>query len=177
MWQSYIQPTSLTETLALLQQYSGKARLIAGGTDVLVELQRGVKPTQTLIDISVVHELRYIHEENGYLTLGALTTHNDILQSPLCWQYALPLVQACQQVGAPQIRTRATVAGNLLTASPANDTIPPLLALDAELILRSQSGERLIPLSQFYQGVRRTQLRSDEILCEISSAACASQAA
>jgi len=167
MWQTYFQPTTLPETLALLQSHSSQARLLAGGTDVLVELQRGVKPTNTLIDISALHELRYIQEDTHYLTLGALTTHNDILSSAACHRHALALVQACQEVGAPQIRARATVAGNLLTASPANDTIPPLLALDAELVLSSPTGHRLILLTQFYQGVRRTQLRSDELLREI----------
>ncbi|HET8843834.1 MAG TPA: FAD binding domain-containing protein, partial [Ktedonobacteraceae bacterium] len=167
MWQTYLQPTSLDEILRLIQQYGTDARVIAGGTDVLVELQRGVKPTQTLIDISAVSELKYVRQDGSFLALGALATHNDVLNSPLCRQYALPLVQACQEVGAPQIRTRATVAGNVLTASPANDTIPPLLVLDAELVLASSSGERTIPLSRFYQGVRRTELRAGELLREI----------
>jgi xanthine dehydrogenase iron-sulfur cluster and FAD-binding subunit A len=167
MWQTYLQPTSLVETLELLQHYSSEARLIAGGTDVLVELQRGVKPTNTLIDLTALPNLNYVRYQEQTLSIGALATHNDILKSPLCWQYALPLVQACQEVGAPQIRTRATVAGNLVTASPANDTIPPLLALDAELVLASTAGERIIPLRQFYQGVRRTQLQANEFLREI----------
>jgi carbon-monoxide dehydrogenase medium subunit len=167
MWQTYLQPTSLVETLELLQQYGPEARVIAGGTDVLVELQRGVKPTQTLIDITALPNLNYIQHDAQVLTIGTLATHNDILKSPLCPQYALPLVQACQEVGAPQIRTRATVAGNLITASPANDTIPPLLALDAELVLTSLTGERVVPLRQFYQGVRRTQLQANELLREI----------
>jgi xanthine dehydrogenase iron-sulfur cluster and FAD-binding subunit A len=167
MWQTYVQPTQLTETLDLIQQYHGEARLIAGGTDVLVELQRGVKPTQTLIDISRLPDLKYVRLTDQYLVIGALATHNDILGSPLCQQYALPLVQACQEVGAPQIRTRATVAGNLLTASPANDTIPPLLALAAELVLTSSAGERCVPIGEFYRGVRRTALRTDELLREI----------
>jgi xanthine dehydrogenase iron-sulfur cluster and FAD-binding subunit A len=167
MWETYLQPTSLAELLELVGCYGAQARLIAGGTDVLVELQRGVKPTQTLIDISAVPDLKYVRQDGTFLALGALATHNDVLRSPLCWQYALSLVQACQEVGAPQIRTRATVAGNLLTASPANDTIPPLLALEAELVLMSSTGERIVPLSQFYRGVRRTVLQADEILREI----------
>jgi xanthine dehydrogenase iron-sulfur cluster and FAD-binding subunit A len=167
MWKTFLQPTSLAEALDLLGEYGADARLLAGGTDVLVELPRGVKPTQTLIDLSAVPDLQYVRQDGQFLVIGALATHNDILRSPLSWQHALPLVQACQEVGAPQIRTRATVAGNLLTASPANDTIPPLLALEAELVLTSKSGERVLPLNQFYRGVRRTELRADELLREI----------
>jgi xanthine dehydrogenase iron-sulfur cluster and FAD-binding subunit A len=167
MWQTYLRPTSLVETLDLLRTFAGDARLIAGGTDVLVELQRGVRPTQTLIDITALHELKYIRREGDMLTLGALTTHNDVVASQECARYALPLVQACWEVGAPQIRNRATVAGNLITASPANDTITPLRALDAEVILVSSTGERTVPLQDFYLGVRRTVMRSDELLREI----------
>lgn len=167
MWKTFLQPTSLAETLDLVSEYGTNARLVAGGTDVLVELQRGVKPTQTLIDLSAVPNLQYVRRDGEFLAIGALATHNTLLRSPLSWQYALPLVQACQEVGAPQIRTRATVAGNLLTASPANDTIPPLLALDAELVLASRAGERVLPLSQFYRGVRRTELQTGEMLREI----------
>lgn len=167
MWNTFLQPISLDEALALAGEYGASARLIAGGTDVLVELPRGVKPTDTLIDLSALPELDYVRLDGAFLTIGALATHNTILQSPLSWQHALSLAQACQEVGAPQIRTRATVAGNLLTASPANDTIPPLLALDAQLVLASSAGERTLLLSQFYRGVRRTELQPGEILREI----------
>jgi xanthine dehydrogenase iron-sulfur cluster and FAD-binding subunit A len=167
MWETYLQPTSLAETLDLLQSYKASARVIAGGTDILVELQRGVKPTQTLIDITAVRDLQYIRYERGWLSIGALTTHNDILRSLDCQRYALPLVQACAEVGAPQIRTRATIAGNLITASPANDTITPLMALNAEVVLVSRAGERGVSLHDFYLGVRRTRLEPDELLREI----------
>lgn len=167
MWQNYYQPASLTAALALLQQHGAQARIVAGGTDLLVELQRGIKPTTTLIDISALPGLRYVHEANGQICLGALTTHNDVIAAPLCISQALPLAQACWEVGAPQIRTRATIAGNLVTASPANDTITPLMALDAELVLTSASGERVVALRDFYTGVRRTVLRPDELLREI----------
>jgi len=141
--------------------------MVAGGTDVLVELQRGVKPTNTLIDITAIQEMKYIHEENGWLKIGALATHNDVLRSSACQHYALPLVQACWEVGAPQIRTRATIAGNIVTASPANDTITPLMALDAEVVLVNSAGERTVPLHDFYLGVRRCVLQPDELLREI----------
>lgn len=167
MWQTYLRPTRLEEALALLHQHAGQARLIAGGTDVLVEVQRGVKETQTLIDITALQDLKYIRFEDGYLSLGALTTHNDVVASEHCVQYALPLVQACWEVGAPQIRTRATIAGNLVTASPANDTITPLMALDAEVVLLSTTGKRVVPLRDFFLGFRCTALQPDELLYEI----------
>src|SRR3989475_7218288 len=167
MWQTYFQPTSLEEALELLEQYAGKARLVAGGTDVLVELQRGVKPTTTLIDITALPDLKYMREENGFLLLGALTTHNDVIASSACVQHALPLAQACWEVGAPQIRNRATIVGNLVTASPANDTITPLMALGAELVVIRRGGERVITLDEFYTGFRRTALQPDELIREI----------
>jgi xanthine dehydrogenase iron-sulfur cluster and FAD-binding subunit A len=167
MWQNYFQPATIDEALDLLQAYAGQSRIVAGGTDVLVELQRGFRPTATLIDISKLHDLKYVRRDGDTFRLGALATHNDVLASPDCVRFALPLVQACAEVGAPQIRTRATIAGNLVTASPANDTITPLMALDAELLLLSKSGERVVPLREFYQGVRRTVLQPGELLREI----------
>jgi xanthine dehydrogenase iron-sulfur cluster and FAD-binding subunit A len=168
MWQTYFQPATLEETLRLLHEHAGQARIVAGGTDLIVELQRGIKPTTTVIDVSGLRDLKYLREEGGIVRLGALATHNDVLAWPECVQKALPLAQACIEVGAPQIRTRGTVAGNLITASPANDTIAPLMALGAEVALVShERGERVVPLSEFYQGVRRTVLAPDELLREI----------
>ena len=167
LWHTYLQPASLDEALRLLHEYGAEARLIAGGTDVLVELSRGVRPTRTLIDLSALRDLKYVRAEGGCLRLGALATHNDVVASDACVRHALPLAQACWEVGAPQIRTRATIAGNLMTASPANDTITPLLALGASVVLASAAGERVVPLADFYQGVRRTAARPDELLREI----------
>jgi carbon-monoxide dehydrogenase medium subunit len=167
MWQHYHQPTTLAQALDLLAEFHAEARLLAGGTDVIVELSRGLRSTRRLIDLSRVAELDYIRLEDGQLRIGALATHNDIIASPDCIAYALPLAQACWEVGAPAIRTRATVAGNLVTASPANDTITPLIALDAEIVLTRVDGERLMPLRDFYRGVRRTALEPGELLREI----------
>jgi carbon-monoxide dehydrogenase medium subunit len=169
MWQTYFQPTSLAEALDLMHHYGEQARAIAGGTDVLVQLQRGIKPTQTLIDLTAIQEeLKYIHNEDEHIIVGALTTHNDVIADPICTNLALPLVQACWEVGAPQIRNRATIAGNLITASPANDTITPLMALGAEVeLISKQRGARVVPLSEFYPGFRRTVMQPDELLHEI----------
>jgi carbon-monoxide dehydrogenase medium subunit len=167
MWQEYLQPQSLAEALRLLALYGDRARIVAGGTDIVVELSRGIRPTSTLIDITAIPGLRRIEESDGIISLGALATHNDVVASRLCRERVLPLAQACWEVGAPQLRTRGTVAGNLITASPANDTITPLIALDAEVVLLSERGDRRLPLADFYLGVRRTALAPDELLREI----------
>ena len=171
MWQTYLMPTSLDDALGLLADYAPAARIIAGGTDVLVELQRGVKPTRTLIDVTALPGMKYVREEDGVIEIGTLATHNDVLASAACAAHALPLAQACFEVGAPQIRTRGTIVGNLITASPANDTITPLLALDAQLVVTSREGERLVALSDFYTGVRRTVLAPDQLVRAIRFAA------
>jgi xanthine dehydrogenase iron-sulfur cluster and FAD-binding subunit A len=167
MWQEYFQPQALDDALALLARYGEDARIVAGGTDVIVELSRGIRPTSTLIDVTAIPGLRHVALTDGRISLGALTTHNDVVASPLCRQRALPLAQACCEVGAPQIRTRGTIAGNLITASPANDTITPLVALDAEIVLASARGERKLRLGDFYLGVRRTAIARGELLREI----------
>ncbi len=167
LWQHYFQPRSVARALALLREYGDAARIVSGGTDVLVELQRGVKMTQTLIDITQLRELKYVRDEGDRIAIGGLATHNDVLASQACAQRALPLVQACVEVGAPQIRTRATVAGNLVTASPANDTIVPLIAMGGEIVLQSVDGERAIDIAEFFTGFRKTQMRADELLREI----------
>jgi xanthine dehydrogenase iron-sulfur cluster and FAD-binding subunit A len=168
MWQTYHQPTTLKDILHLLHEHGVNARIVAGGTDLMVELQRSIKPTSTVIDITNLRDLKYVRQQDGTIHLGALTTHNDVLASPECIQHALPLAQACIEVGAPQIRTRGTIAGNVITASPANDTITPLMALGAEVVLVSEErDERVVSLDDFYTGVRRTVMAPDELLREI----------
>jgi xanthine dehydrogenase iron-sulfur cluster and FAD-binding subunit A len=167
MWENVIRPRSLPDALRILAQHGDTARIVAGGTDVLVELQRGVKPTTTLIDVSTLSELKYVRRDGAMIAIGGLATHNDLLAAPFARSAALPLAQACSEVGAPQIRARATIAGNLVTASPANDTIAPLTVLDATIVLVSQTGERMLPISDFFTGFRQTRLRPDELIREI----------
>ncbi len=163
-----IRPTCVTDALAALGEYGPRARVVAGGTDVLVELQRKADPSEILVDVSALEELRFVRLEQGRVVLGGLATHNDVLAAPFARDAALPLAQAALEVGAPQIRTRATVAGNLVTASPANDTIAPLLALGASVTLISAHGERTLELDDFFTGFRRTALRPDELIREIA---------
>lgn len=174
MWNHYFTVTTTAEALELLAQYRERARIVAGATDILIELERGQRPhVDVLIDITRVPGLDDIQLRGDEIRLGCLVTHNHVVGSELLVTRALPLAQACWEVGAPQIRNRATIAGNLITASPANDTITPLMALGASVILSSLEGERAIPLSQFYTGLRRTVMRPDELLTGISFPAMA----
>ncbi len=168
LWDVYYQATSPDAISELLARYGAEARLIAGGTDVLVELQHGTRRAPVLIDITRVPRLDEIRAgEDGLIHLGPMVTHAQAAASPILQEQALPLAQACWGVGAPALRNRGTIAGNLATASPANDTITALVALDARVALRSARGERFIPLRDFYTGVRRTVMEPDEWISEI----------
>jgi carbon-monoxide dehydrogenase medium subunit len=163
-------PESLERALALLDHYGPAARPIAGGTDLLVELDRGVRPgVEVLVDLTRIPGLDRIADEGDgdSVVLGGLVTHNQVIASDLVVSRALPLAQACLELGSPALRNRATVAGNLVTASPANDTVSALWALDAQLQLRSVRGERTVPVRRFFTGLRRTVLEPGELVVAI----------
>ncbi|MCE7988039.1 MAG: hypothetical protein DYG89_43295 [Caldilinea sp. CFX5] len=174
MYAFYTAPTTLTEALALKAKHGPAARVIAGGTDLLIELEREVRKAPAgralgLIDLTRIPGLAEIRENKGWIELGPLVTHNQCVASPLLVEKAFPLARACWEVGAPQIRNRATLAGNIITASPANDAIVPLLALDAQITVQSAArGERTMPLRAFLTGFRKVDLADDEILTRIA---------
>ncbi|NLB71670.1 MAG: hypothetical protein GX797_06675 [Chloroflexi bacterium] len=169
MWKNYHMPESVEQVLGLLSAAGSQTKIIAGGTDLMVEIRDGKwKELEDVIDITRVKDLDAIYQDNeGLVHIQANVTHNDILRSDLIRKTASPLFQACYRVSSPQLRNRATVVGNLVTASPANDTIPPLMAMDASLILTSAVGEREVKLNEFYTGLRKTVKQPNELVREI----------
>ncbi len=170
MWERYHTVQTVDQAVELLAEHAGTARIVAGATDLILELERGQRPgVSALIDITRIPDLdRITQSDDGWVRMGPMVTHNHCATDPLIIERAYALARACWEVGAPQIRNRGTVAGNLITASPANDSITPLMALEAELTLRSRAGERVVPLRDFYKGVRQTVMREDEFLSEIA---------
>jgi carbon-monoxide dehydrogenase medium subunit len=169
MWKEYFSPVSLDEAVIAMNRFQSRARIVAGATDLMLELERGVRTgVDVLIDVTRVPGLDRIQRlDDGVLEIGPLVTHNACVASKLLVEQAWPLPRACYEVGAPQIRNRGTIAGNLITASPANDSIPALMVLEAEVRLLSARGERVVRLADFYQGVRRTVMAPDELMVGI----------
>ena len=178
MWNEYLNVTTIDEALLALGEKGERARIVAGATDLIIELERGIRTgIDTLIDVTRIPGLDQISiDEDDVIHLGPLVTHNHCVESRLIRARAYPLARAAWEVGAPQIRNRGTIAGNLITASPANDTITPLLALHASVTLQSGRGVRMVALQDFYKGVRKTVMEPDEMMVDISFPAMSANA-
>ncbi len=169
MLQGYLRPRSIEEAIDILDQYEGKARVIAGGTDLALQLKSKEMHLAALLDLSVIDELRYIVEEGGKIKIGALTTHTDLAESSILHTEAPMLSRAASSVGSLQIRNVGTVGGNIVNAQPAADTAVALLALGARATIVSGTGKREVPLEQLYLAGGGTALDpTREILREIS---------
>jgi CO/xanthine dehydrogenase FAD-binding subunit len=160
-----LSPRSLDEALRLRAEVSG-AVPIEGGTDVMVELNFDRARPPALLNLNEVGELKGWSRENGTLRLGASLTYDEAMSAPLAAE--LPaLAEASRTVGSPQIRNRGTLGGNLGTASPAGDALPPLLIEDAEIELASVRGVRTMPLSEFLVGPKKNALADDELIAAV----------
>lgn len=158
-------PASKEEALRILE--TGGYKIISGGTDIIVELRKKDSVDFNLLDISAIDDMRYIKEVDGKIHAGSRTTFSDILSSDLLLNKA-PLIQkAVENSGCLQIRNRATIGGNASNASPAADSVPALCALDAEVVLLSLEGRRILKLQDYITGAYRTAAKDTEILEKI----------
>jgi carbon-monoxide dehydrogenase medium subunit len=165
----YLSPQTIGEALALLARHGKKARLMAGGTDLVPKLKRrSVQVPEYIIDLKGIPGLDYIKYKKGDgLKIGALATINDIEKSAVIREKYNILFQAAESMASPQVRHRGTIAGNICNAVPSADTAPALLALEAKVKLVSKKGERTVDLIDFFKGPSETVLKPDELLAEI----------
>ncbi len=161
-----VSPRTLAEAYAILAD--APHRPVAGGTDLLVQLTGEIGPVpERVVDLWRVEELRGIRVRDGALEFGALTTYTQIRGSDACATHAPSLVAAAATIGAAQIQNRGTIGGNVMNASPAGDTLPVLLALDASLIVGGAAGERSVPAAEFWPAYRKTAVRDGELLLRV----------
>jgi CO/xanthine dehydrogenase FAD-binding subunit len=159
-----LSPTNLTDALDLLAQNNDAWKPFAGGTDLMVLLEAGKLPHKNYVNIWNLPELRGIEVAADHVTLGALTTYTEVQEHPVLRDEFPMLCQAARETGGIAIQNRGTLGGNVVNASPAADSPPALLAYDAELELVSTAGTRRIPYSNFHQGYKQMDIRSDELL-------------
>ena len=161
-------PGSVRELTGLMRAYGSSAKLIAGGTDLMIELKERLIEPKTVIDLSRLRPaLAGVSLKGRTVRIGALTTFSELEVNPLVAKYAEALRVAASQVGTLQIRNLGTIGGNLATASPAADTAPPLIALSAKVHLLSDKGERTVPVEKFFTGVKRTVLSPYEFISAV----------
>ena len=161
LWNEYYLPASVDEAVTLLSRYDGRARVVAGGTDLILDLQQGNEhPIAALIDVTRIVGLNEIREEDGCITIGASVTHNQIVESALLQQKATALVEASYVVGGPQVRNVATIGGNVAHALPAADGTTALNALEAEVEVASFSKRRWIPFTALFLGPGKSAIDS-----------------
>ena len=155
------------QALALLATHGARAKLLAGGTDLLVDLKSAAHAPEVVVDISRASDLAGIELTEQGLRIGALATHSAVMDSPLVREHFPALVDASHTVGAVQTRNLGTLAGNLVTCVPSMDGGPTLLALEAIVTVASAAGRRQMPLSDFFIGPRKTALKPDEMLLDM----------
>ena len=163
----FVKPDDRDGVIAALAAYSPNVRILAGGTDYLVELKHVSQSPGTVVDVSQIAELKGIEETEDGLRIGAGMTHSDIMADPLIEKHVPAMIHAAHTIGALQTRNLGTLGGNLVTCVPSMDSGPTLVALDAEVTVAGPDGVRRIPLTEFFVGPRKTILAPHELLIEV----------
>lgn len=171
----YAAPKTLEEALRLVERHGDEAKILAGGHSLLPLIKLRLAQPRYVIDIGRLRGMSYIREENGWIVIGALTTHADIETSSLLRSKCPLLPETAASIGDVQVRNRGTLGGSLAHADPAADYPAAILALDAEIVAASTAGTRTIPAKEFFVDMLTTALRPGEILSQVRVAPCAPQ--
>jgi carbon-monoxide dehydrogenase medium subunit len=163
----YFAPKSIDEALGLLAQHGDEAKLLSGGHSLIPVLKLRLSAPGVIVDIGRITEMKGIRRDGDRLLIGALSTHHEIATSNLASEVCPLLCRAASRIGDQQVRNRGTIGGSLTHADPAADWPAPVLALDAEMVVRGNGGERVIKATEFFVGMLTTAVRSDEILTQI----------
>ncbi|MGN1389047.1 MAG: FAD binding domain-containing protein [Bulleidia sp.] len=165
---SYLAPSTAAEACEMLKTYGSKARIMAGGTDLINFMQKKVIQPEYLIDIKGIPDMNEItYSEEAGLTIGALAKLRDIELSPIVKKHYPVISESIHLIASTQIRSKGTLAGNIVNASPSADGVPCLFVLNAELEMMSSEGKRTVSINQFYQGFKKMDLRSDEMVTAV----------
>ena len=161
-------PESVADCLAVLSERRGDAKLVAGGTDLVAQMKVGVIHPAWVVDLSGIADLKTLEVGgDGALRVGAAVSARELELAPAARSGFLALAESAGLVGSVQVRTLATLGGNVCNAAPSADMAPPLLALDAVAVIVGPNGRREVPIAEFFTGVRRTVLAPDELLVEL----------
>lgn len=160
-------PSTVEEAVELLHLYREKGKIIAGGTDLVIDIKNRKVNFEALIDISSIEEMSFIKVENDTVEIGAAATFTEIAESKLLGSRLVGLKEAAHSVGSPQIRNKGTIGGNICNGSPAADTVPPLLALDAVAVIKSMDEEREVLVENLFLDKGKVALGDDEILVSV----------
>jgi CO/xanthine dehydrogenase FAD-binding subunit len=161
-------PSNCEEALKLLSERGSKARIVAGGTEVMVALRNGLVKENQFIDLSKLEELKYIRMgDDNLIHIGAFTTLSTCLSSPIMQEHAPILTRAINGMASVQVKNLATIGGNVANGSPAGDTIPPLYAQTSNILVSSVNDERIVNIEDFFLGPKRTVMKPQELIREI----------
>ncbi len=158
---------SLADAIKQLDKAGPDAHLIAGGTDLVLNLKKKTVQPKVIISLHTLKDLEYVKQKNGVIHIGAMAKHADLATHPILEKHASILCQAVGLIGSWQIRNAGTIGGNICNASPAADSSPPLLVLDAQVVVAGLEGERVIPVTSFFTGPGQTVMKPNEIVKEI----------
>ena len=163
----YHEPTTIVEVCQIMAEYGDRARLLAGGTDLIVNMKKNLVAPEQVVSLSRVDELRAIQTQNGCVRIGAGSTVTELAESETVLSKIGALAVGANNLGTPLVRNLATIGGNIGTARPAADLPPPMMAYGARVVLKNETGERTVPLSEYFKGPGMTVMKPDELLTQV----------